>query len=1070
MFKIKNKVFGQLFFICAFFLFSSICRSEPTVFHFNNSEPQWTFYGEGLGAYVDNLGHGPDKKSLWMSTDYGESETVYFSWKNLNSGTYKITAFVRGEDINKGEYGYSLWNFYDGGYGVQSPFMDLYGSYNWRKIEYNVKVKAHDLTIWFRLKSQGSVWIDDFSIEKTNSNSNSNSNDEVVLIEKYIPLVYQKPLTNQIAKASVFKKLYTFDTNESGHPFSVKNKKGEFKPHQFYNFNIEKLPVQNWSSYDHLEMDVINPNNSYASFFVTLADDKSNDYWSQTNYKQTLAPGLNHLTFSLKQMLGELGSHRYLRSINLAKLKKFFLIIDPDNHQDFPPNNFLIDNISLSSHAESIVPNGVMAFDFTSVKAHPSQMLKVTTQTQYNDDRGYGFEAARFSKVEDSVFASESLRYTIGLNDGHFKIMLPNGKYQLSLIINKLGYWDVPFWTDRMILANGNPLFKETRTSGMDFLSDVLQFEQVVPTLNDHPFDLYLSKIFRPVEKIVEVTNGILDLEFHGDNGGICLNTLLLWNKKNDLIGLGYKKLFNARNKLEFDWMARPIKDADQLDKANTFSASIIEPDLKLSYSSNRKAISSMLSFQGGVGENPYQLFQLTPGANDEKLSWSLTDLKNSHGDILNSSHFSISELIYQYSSPDLNHETYLITGKYLKKINDNSVILHKHQNKYLWLQLGINNKFAKGIYKGEFIFHRGNELLKFPIEVTILPYSLPMIDFPVGFFGIDPIPFTYFPSSEYNSLRKKYRHIELNLLGNAGFTTFTGLPENIEDLNELFNESSKFGIQTVFSYGGQFPNNRLDISRKPPTLTDNDFFQKSSNELKSIMANKKWPKIVYTFSDEAAGYSDKISSDLLLAQKLKKYYPFLPLGGFGSFINSEARKLNKTFDYGFYSSLTKSDISDLKDNNKYWGYYNGSSGNFDDPRFSFGLGLYIARLNGMNHYLEWHSSAFLNYPYYDFDGREADNVMFYPSLDGHLYNALRFELAVEGLHSYRKLKLLDQLIAHSEGNSKAIISAQSWLTGLRKENTFYSSKTFMAKRDFNFSEFKKSLDFHLKQLFLFNP
>jgi hypothetical protein len=1033
-------------------------------FNFNPKEPQWNFYGEGLASYVTNMGRDKDQTSMWLSTDFGESETAYFTWNDLSPGLYKVITYVRAQNVQKGPEGTSFWHFYDGGFGTQSPFMDLSGDYNWRKIEYSIRVKGSDLTVWFRLKAPGQVWVDDFYIEKVESA------EDKVSIEKPEPLPAQ---SHRMAKsfaappAAARKKLYTFEGSEAGHPFSVKNKAGEFSPQEFYNFKVGKMPVKDWTGYDRLEMDVFNPNESYTDFFITLADDKTTNYWSQTNYKQTLAPGWNKLSFNLTQYLGERGSHRFQRSVNLAKLDKIFVVIDPDKKATYEKKNFMIDNIYLSSNPMPAIPDGVWAFDFTSQRAPGTgNLTKVTSQNLFNENTGYGFVDPKFWRIEDSQYASEAMRYSIGLLDGHFRVKLPNGKYQMDLVIDKLGYWDVPFWSDRTVSVNGSPVFKESRGSGKEFLSDLLRFESIIPQATDHPYDLYLAKVFNHIDKTVEVTNGYLDLEFSGDETGISLNSLVLWSKEKDSQGLAYKAALERRSKLEFDWMSRSLQKTDK--SANQkFSISVVEPDLYLSPTNSKKPSAQNLSFSGGAGDRPYQLIQLTAGNTDEKISWSFSDFTNEKGQKISKDNIDVSDLVFQYTSPDINHETYLITGKYLKPMIDYSVIVKKNQARYVWLQIPIDEKTPQGKFTGEAVFHHGSVTTKFPLEISVLSYSLPKVEFPVGFFGIDPLPYSYFPKDGYDALRKKYRHMAVNVLGQSGFTTFTGLPEDVGDLNDLFKESAKWGMNTVYSYGGQFPQSYLDLGKKPGDMSEEDYYKKSSADLKSLLANKNWPKIVHTFSDEAGGYSDKIASDIELAKKYQKYFPFMSLGGFGSFHGGDSNKLNSYFDYGFFSSLSKSDIGKIKGNNQRWGLYNASAGNLDDPRFSFGLGLYIARMNGLSQYLEWHATAVNNYPYYDFDGRESDVVMFYPTTDGKLLHSLRFELATEGLHAYKKLRLIETAITNNDGPAGALSAAKTWMDTLRRENFFYSSPVFLSNKKTNFREFETKLNEHLKNIYL---
>lgn len=1055
--KMKYIIFSLL----AFSLLVSC--AYPKSFGFLDKEPEWSFYGEGLASYVTDEGRGKDKKSMWLSTDWGETETAYYTWNDLAPGLYKVITYVKAQDVQKGAEGVSFWHFYDSGYGTQSPFMDLHGSYDWRKIEYTIIVKNKDLTIWFRLKSPGQVWVDDFYLEKIESGESKVSIEPEVAL----PVAKSKITKNSPMATASRKKLYNFDSSESGHPFSVKNKAGEFGPQEFYNFKISKMPVSNWNGFDRLEMDVFNPNGSYTDFFATLADDKTTNYWSQTNFKQTLAPGWNKLNFSLLQYVGERGSHRFQRPINLSKLEKFYIVIDPDKKSTFENKNFLVDNVYLTSNPMPAIPEGVWAYDFTSHRAPLNgNLTRVTSQNIFSPEKEFGFIKPKFWRVEDSQYASASLRYSIGLLDGHFVVKLPNGKYQMNLVVDKLGYWDVPFWSDRTVFVNGTPVFKETRSSGKEFLNDLLKFESVVPEVSDHPYDLYLAKVFHTIDKEVEVTNGKLDIEITGDQTGISLNTLILWSKNKNANGLLYKAAFEKRNKQEFDWMSRSLqKESNQYNSNNLIS--VVDSDLYLNPKIVKKPSASNLKFTGGAGERPYQLIQLAAGAQDQKISWSFSDLTNQKGEKISKDNIKINDVVYQYTAPDINHETYIITGKYLKPVMDHSVVVKKNQGRYLWLQIPVDEKTPKGKFTGEAVFHVGTIQTKIPIELLVLSYSLPKIDFPVGFFGIDPLPYSYFPKNGYNDLRKKYRLMAVNALGQAGFTTFTGLPEKDEDLDELFKESSKWEITTVYSYGGQFPQSRIDLSNKSGEQSEDEFYKKAASDLKPLLARKSWPKIVHTFSDEAGGYSDKISSDIELAKKYQKYFPFMSLGGFGSFHGADSSKLNSFFEYGFFSSLTKNDVTKIKGNHLRWGLYNASAGNLDDPRFSFGLGLYIARSNGLGQYLEWHATAFNNYPYYDFDGRESDVAMFYPTSEGKLLHAMRFELATEGIHAYKKLKILESAIEGNNGPPAVIQSAKKWMNDLRKEYVFYSSPTFMNSKKVNFRQFQNTLNEFLIQLYL---
>ena len=195
--------------------------------------------------------------------------------------------------------------------------------------------------------------------------------------------------------------------------------------------------------------------------------------------------------------------------------------------------------------------------------------------------------------------------------------------------------------------------------------------------------------------------------------------------------------------------------------------------------------------------------------------------------------------------------------------------------------------------------------------------------------------------------------------------------------------------------------------------------------------------------------------------------FPFLSLGGFGLFDNENSNKLNSFFEYGFYSSLNQNDKKEITEKHLKWGFYNGSAGNLDDPRFFFGPGLYWARNQGLSHYLDWHFSSVNNYPYYDFDGRESDVVMFYPSSNGQIYPSLKFEMAKEGLHFFQKLKLIENIVSKSVGARNQLDEAILYLKSLKKESSEFNSDLFYKKNTFDFRKNNNIINSFLDKLVL---
>lgn len=1011
------------FFILLLFLINTAYGES---FSFEKDMQEWGSWGEGVGGH--DLTQGKDHKgSLRLACDWGEVQTLHYRWSNLKPGTYHIRFYIRAENVQAHPDKVSFWNFVDTGEGTQDIFTDLQGNYEWRKVEYTVDVKK-GLSFWLRLKSPGVIWMDDFSLTPASAK---------VTLQIEPPKEFTSSVTkDKRERTQKTLTLLDFDKISPHHPFVIakdktQRKVGSFKIQQYYNFDPQKFLQADWSDYDRIGLDIYNPTHQFVEFFLTLGDSSSQNYWGQLNHKTHLAPGWNKLSFDLKQFLGERGSHRFHRSLDLKKIQKWFIVADPNNKLKNAPS-FFVDNIKLTRNPPPYPENGVYAFDFTSHKDQShSGFTPVTSRDYYQEQKGFGFVAPEFWRVEDSAWVGSPLRYSIGLTKGQFRVKVPNGKYKVNLQIERLGYWDVSFWKDRSLSINGKMVFKETRDYAADYLKDLLQFEAITPSPDDHPYDLYLKRIFRPLKFSADVTNGVLDFSFEGDPTGISLNSLVLAKVSDSHKMDKFLEKVDQRLKDEFDWMTREIKPTLASNKTNS-QIGVIKPSLELSPHKTYPA-SEQLIFKTHRGEKRSQLVQVR---HHSALKWSLGDFVSSSGAKIPATQIKVYEIIPQFVSPDLNHETYFVAGKFLKSASS-ELQLSPEVTKYLWLEYTGDQQTDSGLYKGQMNFTGKGFTKTLPMEISLSTMALPKIDFPVGFFGPDPIPHSYF-QGDISKSRENFRLKAIARLGQDGFTTIAGLPDESESFFQTIKVANDSGMSGVyFSYGGQFPQKYLEDPEK-------------KEELQKIYTGLN-TKIVHTFSDEAGGYSNKIEEDLSLGQKLKQEFPFIPLGGFSSLNDSRVEELNTYFQFPFFSNVSKSKARRIS---SHWGSYNASPGNLDDPRFSFGPGLYFARKMGLGHYLEWHASAVNNYPYYDFDGRESDVVMFMPSFNGDLYSTLRYELAVQGLQSFRKLTLLEKnLKTHSHPEAK------KWLRNIEEGSLSSLDNVLKSVDHFRFEDFESKLD-----------
>lgn len=1070
------------------FSFVAIAMPSATDFDFSNDLENWIITGSGEGKWDKTEGYYKDG-SLYLSTQWGDERTANYQMSNLKAGLYELTAWVKMFEVQLPSKGDAFSLFYNNGIGVKSVFRDVHGSSEWSQIKYNVTVTEKGiLDIWFRLKTPGKIWIDDISLVKTNEPSMQSiftrSSLKLSSLKKYLKSETPQPQTkNREIELFSFEK--TQEEMETGHPFVELDKtipleglnSAILRHNKKYSFNLKKMKVSNWSAFEYIELSVYNPIERAVPFYLVLSDSDSVNYWSQLNHKTKLAKGWNKLSFNLKQWLGERGKHKIKRSLDLKDLKKFFITVDPGSKHP-TSRKFLIDKIRLTSKKSPIIPKGVFAFDFTN---HSENVVPgffpVTSQTLFRKEREYGFVDAKFWKMQDSVYANKLHRYSISLTEGSFRIKLPNGRYIVHLVIDGLGYKEIPFWRNRALYLQNKPVFKESRPFGKDYLIDYLRFEGNEPGVNDNPYDSFLSKIFKTHTLEAFVSNGVLDLGFKGDPTGINLNSLIIYEKKMKKTGDtflrdldNYERENYARLTRKTPATKRGLKTRKKTEVSLVSLSSRIEPTDYLN------GVKTELNFWGPKGMRHRQLIQLYGLEKDSSFKLKLGKLKTKNGNLLSTKGIQIKRLVNTFISENLNHETYLLAGKYFKSAKNKNILVPKGESRFVLLDIPVNEEQKGGVYTGFFKVSVNKTSKLIPVEIKVNTKKLPKVDLAVGFIGLDPLTKTHFRGTGYKKLRWLYRDKALKLLGSRGFTSFSGFPKapilkrgetwdiDMTPVKRVFSKAKKYGLTgPFFSYGGDFPEEYFSAINEHDPQSRIDLHKKMSPIFEAALSSIPKEMFVYTYRDEVEGNSGKIESDTEYAKFLKKNYSSLKIGGFSQIASKEQDLLNRQFDYGLYTNFKKGYFS--KDQK--WGTFNGSPKALDDPRFGFGPILFAASKEGLSHYLDWHTSNYNNYPYFDLDGRESEVAMFYPKSDGSLLTTLKFELSSEGLQDYRLLKMLEKSLRRNSPK-KALFkkNAQKWLNKQLKLHSLYSSNDpFKTWGKGNYTKFQQELRKHLKSL-----
>ncbi len=904
----------------------------------------------GSGSFEMDSNGASEKGSVKMMTDFGEEQTLYFYFDDLKPGLYQLSAMLKGSKIQKGKY-YSFRAFYDNGSGIKDIFQNETGSFDWSKMTQTFKVKK-SLKLWFRLNSPGTLWVDNVLLKETS---------------KHLPFSFSKTkvstLKNKKAPKVVMakKKELIFDSVYRA------------KIGQYINFNASLLEDYNFTKYDRIGFNLSNPTDSNYLLYFTIQDTETKGYWTQANFKVLVKPGKNWLEFELRRYQGERGSSKNYKSVNLKSLKKMFVVVDPDGQGEKTSKEFVFTDFTLLPQIYPKAPPFVKVFNFAKLRDRDiSNYQTITTHSLYNRKDGFGFVAPEYSSVDDSQYSSRLDQSTIDITSGSFRIDLPNDFYHVWVNIEKLGYWDIPFWKKREVSINSQPFIKEQRDSFERFLEDYFRFEFVSFQDSQNPYELFMSSIFKFYKTKVRVTDKKIILKFSGDKTAISLNSLVLFPiNKGDQANSFLDQLSSAKE-LDYSKLASSL---DETKKLKEVQVEVLGRSLGLSAQVTHKDI----ELSSVKGEEDFSLIKISNNSVERTFNFSFEDDKS----------FEVYEVKKQLASMTMNHESYQLAPKIIGE-----KLLSKKLTAFEVLYILVKNKAQNSVDKiksrTSFSIKGDDFTWSASVIYKYIPLSLEKPDFPVGFIGLDPFPKVYFEDPKVLAFTQKLRMKSLRELSKRGFTTFSGLPsiEQSKELSEVLAFASQNQMDSVFTYLGAF---------SVESQSDYEVYQKLSKAF--------GVKIYQSFSDEAQGYSNKVDEDVTQGLRLKKNFPKLLLSGFGEGDQS-LYKLNKFFDLGLYSSIEKSQTKKLKGK---WGAYNGSVKPVDNPEYTFGFWLYKARKNGLKAYLDWHLAAVQNYPYFELDGRETDVFMIYPKSSGSIATALKFELATRGLYTYRKLVFLEK-------------------------------------------------------------
>ncbi len=1062
--------------------------AEGLAFSFDQGLEGWQVYGEGKGSHAVGIGHRA-AGALFIEADNNAQMTAHNTFKNLARGRYLLEAWVRGRDLLVGEQNHSAWIFYDAGKGHQIVVKDLKGSFEWSRIRFTIDVEDKPVTLWFRLKASGSLWIDDLKLTPTKG---------AAIAYEFTKSQTPFPTPNPIGDGIRCPKCYRWaDTEASLCPFcgtelhaqSSKaiagvrtprvrmlidfEKKDQARESQFHSIRTfsdqnatsgkrsgiikyatyNQLEMKNtflsdWSGYDYLAVDVFNPLEKYVRFAMMVKDTNGGGYWNQLNHHATLAPGWNRLKFHVNRFVGERGSVQIKRYLDTKKLLGMWFGVGLEKEEGYQ-EQFLVDNVRLLRAATSPATfHGLRLFDFVEEDFRAEEgFTAILARHRYDKHIGFGLTRAEIWRSHDSLYADNLNRDGIFLNRGGFAVDLPDGRYEVRLNVNHLGLWNEHFWAKRKVTIEGEEVLSESREKVRDYVRAFTRFQKIEPRPGDDAYLLYLDKVFSPIIHEVQVDDGQLNIHVVGDSSGICLNWLAIYPADKRSEAEAFFQQLKKGQQEQFTSMIRKLEPADdepkdfatnQQRKAGFYSA-IIAGDTFVRYNQLSLPVAETIELSGGRLQRPAQNLLARSLGQGGLLSVEIEDLSSDAGEKISVTPQTVRYAVNQYQCHTFNNENYELAPRFYRNFPQAGISLSDDTSRMLRYQVKIERETKPGLYAGRLVLKFRETTIVYPVRLTVHPFTLPQTDIAVGFFGLNPFRLGHV---KVRGLESFYHRVNMNVLkalSDRGFTTWSSLPdaklvkkgsaEVLESphLDLLMAKARRLGFKKVFTYGGGLDNVVRTEAADQIFGRPSDEFRRAAATALAEKLSSQWLPIVYSYSDEASLYSQKVERDLQRAQVLKKYYPMLGHGGYSHVISKGeyGYDLNQTFTVGSYSSMTREAAIAITKAKSRWGMYNQVIGNLQYNREVFGQALYTARKAGADHLLEWYLSGSLNYPYYDMDGRESDAMMLFPRADGRFDFSLKFEWAAEGVEDYRLLQLLETK-ATSAGNSGK--AARKWL------------------------------------------
>ena len=826
-----------------------------------------------------------------------------------------------------------------------------------------------------------------------------------------------------------------------------------------------RLP-KDWSAYDALVLDVLNPNPDPLAATLLVADqawqDSGGSYWNRHNSGRDFPPGRTEWVIPIRGLYrGEAGSRNNDISRN----------IDPDSiiRLDFgfggrgKTGRVVIDHLRLVKTAAA---ENVWAFDFgPKDQAETLGWTAVTWDTLYDSQRGYGWGPQGGTpwdgSARDTTFGGSLLQDFCAAGGYRFRVDVPAGRYRVTVWFENSGYWggEQARHGERKILHNGVTVWSETRPDGPAHA--LYRFEVVEPVGIDL-WDTYMAdELARPATLDVEAASDGLQLAFQSDIAWGCKIAALAVYREGD--GKAAEWLQEQIRKIadEFrgkalcldppaaafspdpDWQsaglgAWPVDIEDEVapnttpprrdgdDSLGATSSPTAPPTLQISRLALRGEFESFCLAVRPLAELGECSLQIEPFQGPSPIEARIA-------------------MVWYNTSRDFGKVAYHIRPHTLRE--QSSADLREGITREIIVTAMVPREAAAGTCQGalRIIGSTGKSLLRVPLELTVSPAVLDReTEFLMGYFGLTP------PNLVPEKDRDRILDETLEMLRAHGMNAVSGGPSlrltgwnegrpQIEfgEVDRFMERLKKHGFnRAVNGYGGlrieglHDGYTKGDTGRKAEEQSGLAYPEALQQVWQAVDAHAReagWPLIYYAMCDETRVRQvaeEELEFMKLLAEVSRDFPQTIRTSG--SYSVSFDRRPEDLDDMlawhqRFFQALDVSSLNDhdpsvmaeAKKLGKEIHIYNQGQ-----TRYSFGLYQWSEYRKGVRARWQWHLNVLHGYQFFDLDGREPDTAMICYGRK-RIYPTIHFERCREGAEDFYLMQTLSNRIESLRASGK---------------------------------------------------